>query len=192
MKTYMKAKFKFSSRAVAALLLVWSVFSAHLPAMAQTEVLDQLFADLQDPETDHAAVEDKIWREWGKSGSDAMDLLLERGRAAVNAGDLSKAIEHFSALIDHAPEFAEGWNARATAFFLADEYGLSVNDIQSTLSLNPRHFGALSGLGMIMEQIEENENALRAYQAALAVHPFRPNLIAAVKRLQEKTAGTEL
>ncbi len=192
MKTDMTTILQFPSRAVAAAAIILSLILIGVPVAAQTEALDALFVELRNPEADHAAVEQKIWIEWGKSGSDAMDLLLERGRAAMQAGDLDKAIEHFTALTDHAPEFAEGWNARATAFFLADEYGLSVNDIQTTLVLNPRHFGALAGLGMIYERLEENEKALTAYEAALAVHPFRPTLIESVKRLKEKTDGTEL
>ena len=110
----------------------------------------------------------------------------------MNAGDLPKAVEHFTALTDHAPEFAEGWNARATAFFMMHEYGLSVHDIEITLRLNPRHFGALSGLGMIYETLDLPKDALKAFRAALAVHPNRPDLLEAVKRLEDKAAGTLL
>ncbi len=181
------------SPAVAA-ILVFLVFAGFTqPAFAQTETLDNLFEELKSPmDGDWRAVENRIWKEWSRSGSDSMDLLLERGRLAMRNGDLPKAIEHFSALIDHAPKFAEGWNARATAFFLIDEFGMSVSDIEVTLSLNPRHFGALSGLGLIFEQTDRPESALKAYEAALAVHPHRPNVIEAVKRLREKTEGTSL
>lgn len=108
------------------------------------------------------------------------------------AGETAAAIEHFTALIDHAPEFAEGWNARATAYFVAGEFGPSVNDIARTLTLNPRHFGALSGLGMIFEQLEQPEKALEAYEAALAIHPRLQGVIEAVERLEAETAGTDL
>lgn len=108
------------------------------------------------------------------------------------AGETAAAIEHFTALIDHAPEFAEGWNARATAYFVAGEFGPSVNDIARTLTLNPRHFGALSGLGMIFEQLEQPEKALEAYEAALAIHPRLQGVIEAIKRLEAETAGTDL
>jgi len=162
-------------------------------AKAQTAALDELFAELQRPEAeDWPEIERRIWKEWEQSGSDAMDLLLERGQEAMRQGDPAKAVEHLTALVDHAPDFAAGWNARATAFFMLEEYGLSVADIQRTLALNPRHFGALAGLGMIYEAIDEPKAALRAYQAALAVHPHRPDVIDAIKRLTEETRGQSL
>ena len=179
--------------AVAAIALILALFAAARPAAAQTEELDQLFEELrQAGEDDWQAVENRIWQAWSHSGSDSMDLLLERGRAAMRAGELDKAIEHLSALIDHAPDFAEGWNARATAYFMKEEYGLSVADIERVLALNPRHFGALSGLGMIYERLDLDEAALRAYRAAIAVHPFRPDLKEAIKRLEARTGGTSL
>ena len=110
----------------------------------------------------------------------------------MERGDVIDAIGHFTALIDHAPEFAEGWNARATAFFIADRYGLSIADIRQTLALNPRHFGALSGLGMIMERIDKPDKALLAYRRALDIHPHRPNVILAIERLEMVVEGTEL
>lgn len=162
-------------------------------AVAQTEALDSLFAELKDADAQAAArIEREIWNEWSKSGSPAMDLLLQRGRDAMAEGDTAAAIEHFTALTDHAPDFAEGWNARATAYFQAGEWGPSVNDIAQTLTLNPRHFGALSGLGMIFEQLEQPEKALEAYEAALAIHPHLEGVIEAVERLEAETAGTDL
>lgn len=161
--------------------------------MAQTETLDSLFAELKESDAQAAGrIEREIWNEWSKSGSPAMDLLLQRGRDAMAAGDMGAAIEHFTALTDHAPDFAEGWNARATAYFQAGEWGPSVNDIAKTLTLNPRHFGALSGLGMIFEQLEQPEKALEAYKAALAIHPHLQGVIEAVERLEAETAGTDL
>ncbi|PLL11044.1 hypothetical protein C0V75_17260 [Tabrizicola sp. TH137] len=173
--------------ALAALLCLASM------AVAQTETLDSLFEELKGADAQAAArIEREIWNEWSKSGSPAMDLLLQRGRDAMAAGDTAAAIEHFTALTDHAPDFAEGWNARATAYFQAGDWGPSVNDIARTLTLNPRHFGALSGLGMIFEQLEQPEKALEAYQAALAIHPHLEGVIEAVERLEAETAGTDL
>ena len=161
--------------------------------MAQEDGLDSLFEELKGADERAAArIEREIWNEWSKSGSAAMDLLLQRGRDAMAAGETAAAIEHFTALTDHAPEFAEGWNARATAYFQAGELGPSVNDIAQTLTLNPRHFGALSGLGMIFEQLEQPEKALEAYRAALAIHPRLQGVIEAVERLEAETAGTDL
>jgi tetratricopeptide (TPR) repeat protein len=180
-----------------AILLFMAVFCAPAVLSAQSdanvEELDALFEQLLVPvDGNWEDVEKRIQKIWSASGSDAMDLLLERGRQAMEAGDYPKAIEHLTALTDHAPGFAEGWNARATAFFLMEEYGLSLADIQTTLVLNPRHFGAMSGLGMIMEQLDEPQYALKAFRAAGAVHPFRPDLQEAIERLEEKTEGTSL
>ena len=82
----------------------------------------------------------------------------------MEEGDTKLAVEHFSALIDHAPDFAEGYNARATAFFLRGQYGLSLNDIQETLARNPRHFGAIGGLALILEELGRPEDALAAWR----------------------------
>jgi tetratricopeptide (TPR) repeat protein len=162
-------------------------------ATAQTQVLDDLFAELLvADEATWEDVEKQIWSEWSKSGSKAMDHLLLRGRSEMDKGNVNKAIGHFSALIDHAPEFAEGWNARATAWFVADRYGLSISDIRQTLILEPRHFGALAGLGMIMERMDRPEAALKVYQEAEKIHPNRPDVKAALERLKDAVEGVEL
>jgi len=129
---------------------------------------------------------------WSISGSPAMDLLLERGRKAMAEGEIDAAIEHLTALTDHAPEFAEGWNARATAFYLAGQFGPSIADIARTLALNPAHFGALAGLGHIFRALEEPQRALDAYRAALAIHPNKPELREAVDRLEAALRGQDI
>ena len=162
-------------------------------ATAQTVVLDDLFAKLLTAdEATSARLEQDIWREWSKSGSPAMDLLLQRGRDAMAVGDNDAAIEHLTALIDHAPEFAEGWNARATAYFQAGELGPSISDIGHVLTLNPRHFGALAGLGMIFEQLENPKKALEVYRAALAIHPHLAGVLESIARLEAEAAGQAL
>lgn len=179
--------------AVAAFALIFSLTASVAGAADDAAELEDLFALLQDPlDGEWQELETRIETLWSRSGSDAMDLLLERGKAAMEAEDYPKAVEHFSALIDHAPGFAEGWNARATAFFLMNEYGLSIADIRQTLRLNPRHFGALAGLGLIYERLEQPDLALRAYLAAMAIHPRRPNLQQAVDRLTDQTEGQSL
>ncbi|NKB26145.1 MAG: tetratricopeptide repeat protein [Rhodobacteraceae bacterium] len=176
--------------AVAACLIF---FSSAAWADVESEVLDQLFADLKAADAASSEkIEAKIWEEWSKSGSSAMDLLLHRGRVAMSAGDNEAAIAHFSALIDHAPEFAEAYNARATAFYQADLYGPSLQDIRTTLAMNPRHFGALSGLALILEELGELEQALEAYRAIEAIHPNRENLQDAIERLEKAVGGVEL
>lgn len=121
-----------------------------------------------------------------------MDLLLQRGRSAMEGGQLDAAVEHFTALIDHAPEFAEGYNARATAYFQSGDLGPSVADIARTLELNPRHFGALSGLGMVYEIIGRPEMALQAFEAAQAVNPHLPEVNASIERLRSDLSGQDL
>lgn len=155
--------------------------------------LDELFALLRQPDLPNwQQVEEEIWVEWSQSGSPSIDLLLERGRRALVAQDLDTAIEHFSALIDHAPGFAEGYNARATAYFEADRLGLSLRDVEMTLALNPRHFGALTGLALILEQVGDPEDALAAYRMVNAIHPHRPDIKDAIERLETSLGGTAL
>ena len=175
--------------AVAAVLL-----TAGLAAAQATDAeLDPLFDALQDAEGEAAAqIEAKIWEEWSRSGSDSMDFLLERGRKALEEGDISRAINHFSALIDHAPDWAEGYNGRATAYFQAGRYGPSLADIRETLRRNPRHFGALGGLALILEELGETEGALEAYRAVAELYPNREGLTEAITRLERQVDGESI
>lgn len=155
--------------------------------------LESLYTKLADPNNDAwELTQSDILREWSKSGSAAMDLLLKRGQDAMEAGDLAAAIEHLTALTDHDPDFAEGWNARATAYFMAGEFGPSVADIAHTLKLNPHHFGALDGLAMILEETGKTDKALAAYRASLAIHPHQANIKQAIERLTRDAQGTDL
>lgn len=162
-------------------------------AGGQTAALDDLFDRLPDADAREAEnIEREIWIEWSKSGSASMDLLLERGRDAMAAGMPDVAVEHLTALIDHAPDFAEGWNARATAYFQTGDLGPSVSDIGHVLTLNPRHFGALAGLGMIFEQLDQPDKALEVYEAALAINPHLNAVKDSIERLEKTVAGQDL
>ena len=121
-----------------------------------------------------------------------MDLLLERGRRAMNAGQLDLAVEHFTALVDHAPDFAEGWNARATVLYQMGQFGPSMADIAQTLQLNPRHFGAMSGFAMILEDLGRPEQALEVHQAVKAIHPNAAGVSEAIDRLTADLQGSSL
>lgn len=179
-----------ANRVVAALLALGLGAGA---SSAGPEDLDALFARLKAPVLpEWQSVEQAIWAEWSKSGSPAMDLLLRRGREALSAGDLDAAIAHFTALTDHAPEFPEGWNARATAYFARGDYGPSLADIRMVLALEPRHFGALSGLGTILEEIGYPDKALSAWRAAQSIHPHSPGISEAIRRLERKVSGSNL
>ena len=162
-------------------------------AVAQEDPLDELFAALKTAEGDAAsAIEVKIIEEWSKSGSPAMDLLLDRGRDAMEEEEWELAIAHLSALVDHAPDFAEAWNTRATAYYQVGRLGQSLADIRQTLALNPRHFGALSGLGIIMEQFGREEAALEAWRAVEELSPNRRELDTTIDRLERQTLGQTL
>jgi tetratricopeptide (TPR) repeat protein len=162
-------------------------------AFGQTAKLDDLFERLKTADPQAAQrIEQEIWIEWSKSGSPSMDLLLERGRQAMAEGQLDVAVEHFTALIDHAPEFAEGWNARATALYQMGEIGPSMSDIAHTLMLNPRHFGALSGFAMILEDLGRPEHALEVQKAVQAIHPNAAGVSEAIKRLEASLEGSTL
>ncbi len=170
-------------------LVFGSSASAVQPGLGfgENDRLDELFAEMQSEAGEGAAsAEREAIRIFRQSGSAAMNLLLERGFTALEAEDYTMAVWHFSALIDHAPEFAEAYNARASAFFLMGKYGEAMADIETTLVLNPRHFGALGGMGVIQEQLDHPENALRAYKAALALNPHSTDYIDAVKRVEDE------
>jgi tetratricopeptide (TPR) repeat protein len=155
--------------------------------------LDALFVELAEPgRDDWERVENEIVRIWSKSGSPTMDLLLRRGNEALEAQDFEAALEHFSALTDHAPEFAEGWNGRATTFYLIDEYALAMADVERVLALEPRHFGALSGLAFMLEEMDEPELALEALHMVQALNPNRPNINDAVRRLEQMNGEADL
>jgi len=163
------------------------------PATADDADLDALIAQLADPATENATrLERQITGEWSKSGSRAMDLLLHRGRDALRDEKFREAVEHFTALTDHAPDFAEGWNGRAQAFSHMDEFGLAIADIGRVLSLNPDHFEALGGLGLILEALEEHEHALEAYQRAAELNPHRDEYSEGIERLGALAGGRDI
>jgi len=129
---------------------------------------------------------------WGKSGSASMDLLLKRGRDALEVDDSRAAIEHLTALTDHAPNFAEGWHARAKAFFGAGLYGPAMADLEHALQLNPNNYNAILGLGAILETFEDPEHAYQAYLRAQAIHPHHEELVKALERLKPQIEGKAL
>ena len=129
---------------------------------------------------------------WDKSGSAAMDLLLRRGRDAMKVDDTRAAIEHLTALTDHAPEFAEGWHARASAYFDAGLYGPALADLERALALNPNNYKAIYGLGAILETFGDQARAYEAYQKAQAINPYYQEVTEALERLGPHVQGEAL
>lgn len=161
--------------------------------LTRGERLDKLFLALaEEPPQEAGLIQRRIAELWSESGSDSLDLLLSRGREALDAEEHLKAIDHLTALVELEPDFAEGWNARATAYYLNREYWMAVADIHRTLMLEPRHFGALSGLGVILERIGEDAGALVAYREALTLNPHLENARKAVERLEPKVDGRDI
>lgn len=111
------------------------------------------------------------WQVWSRSGDAETDRLLASGSRQMGAGQHKRAIETFGRVIRRQPAFAEGWNKRATAYFLAGDYRKSLADCDEVLRLNPQHFGALSGYGQIYIRLEEYEKALDYFRRALEVNP---------------------
>ncbi len=162
-------------------------------ALAQENDLDDLFENLKTVGPEAAqAIEERIWAEWSKSGSPTLDLLLERGQEALANENPGRAIEHMTALIDHAPEFAEAYNIRATAYFQQGLYGPSLEDIRTALALNPRHFAAMSGLGLILEELGYPEDALAAWREVVEIHPHQQGAKDSIERLEREVEGTAL
>ena len=144
---------------------------------------DRLLQSEEPPEI--FAAERRIWQIWHESGSDTIDLLMGQGIGMMSRGDHNGALVKFDTIIELAPDFAEGWNKRATIYFLIGDYPASVNDIVKTLELEPRHFGALAGLGLIYDAIDKPEGALKAYRRALAIHPHLSHARERIKVLKK-------
>jgi tetratricopeptide (TPR) repeat protein len=179
---------------VAALILgVWFSTPARAQSLADSERLDLLFEQLQQAEPDDAdRIEGQIINEWGKSGSAAMDLLFRRGEDAMEAGTPDVAVEHFTALVDHAPNFAEGYNGRASAYYQMGLYGPAIDDLRQVLVLEPRHFGAMTGVAVVLEEIGRLEDALEVWQRVAALVPSDPEVAAMIDRLEIQLQGETL
>ena len=164
-----------------------------LPACAQETTLDELYQELQDAdEGSYARIERQIIAQWEKSGSPAMDLLLRRGQDALEEGEFQAAAEHFSALVDHDPQFSEGYYGRATSYYRLGLMGPALEDIQATLRLNPRHFEAMRGLATIMQELERPADALELYRLILTMNPHSTEALMSVDVLEMQLEGQAL
>jgi tetratricopeptide (TPR) repeat protein len=175
----------------------WATPPSELPRPERGERtlnLDTLFDALKiAPDTESAkAIEDRIWALWMVSGSDTCNLLMGRAKAATDDKDFDLAVKLLDAVIELKPNYAEAWNRRATIHYLQKDYGHALADIREVLAREPRHFGALSGLGLILQDIGDDKHALEAYRRALAIDPHLENIGDAVKTLREKVEGRNI
>jgi len=149
--------------------------------------MPRLVQALRDP--DHAVrvgAEQALWEIWSRSGNQHISRLLERGVHALTQGRWDDAIADFTAIIARDPDFAEGWNKRATAYFLKREFQKSLADCDEVIKRNPYHFGALSGYGMIYLELDQPARALEYFERALAVNPNMDGVRNAVDTLREQ------
>jgi tetratricopeptide (TPR) repeat protein len=156
--------------------------------------LDFLFGALKAaPDEDSAKhVEARIWALWSQTSSDTTALLMQRSKVAMEAKHLDVALKLLDAVIKLHPDYIEGWNRRATLYYMQNDYRHSLEDIEQVLVREPRHFGALAGLGMIMQELGDDRRALDAFRKALANNPHNEHSPDLVKTLTEKVEGRDI
>jgi tetratricopeptide (TPR) repeat protein len=160
----------------------------------KTRGLDFLFGALKAAPDEASAkhVEARIWAIWLQTPSDTTALLMTRAKAAIDAQNIDVAIKLLDAVVKLNPNYIEGWNRRATLYYLKNDYARSIQDIEQVLAREPRHFGALAGLGMIMQDLGDEKRALDAFRKALAVNPHLEKVPELVKTLTEKVEGRDI
>ncbi|UWU91859.1 tetratricopeptide repeat protein [Bradyrhizobium sp. CB1015] len=165
-----------------------------LPKVDRGKNLDFLFGALKAAPDEASAkhVEARIWAIWLQTPSDTAALLMSRAKTAVDAKKIDVAIKLLDSVIKLRPDYIEAWNRRATLYYMQNDYGRSLADIQQVLIREPRHFGALAGLGMIMQEVGDERRALEAYRKALAVNPHLEKIPDQVKALTEKIEGRDI
>ncbi len=186
-----------------ALALVWlpcaaSADEASAPAQNENRShaaqLDRLFDQLKQakdaPEAE--AIGGQIERIWQRSGSDTADLLLKRAAAALVAGEQDVAYDLLDSILALQPDWAEGWNRRATLDFMRKDFDAAVRDIAAVLEREPRHYGAWSGLGVIYLQLDNKKKALAAFKRALEINPQMQSAKEAVEKLTKDIDGNAI
>ena len=160
----------------------------------RTRGLDFLFGALKAAPDEASAkhVEARIWAQWLQTPSDTAALLMVRAKTAMDAQKTDVALKLLDAVVKLRPDYVEGWNRRATLYYLKNDYARSLEDIRQVLIREPRHFGALAGLGMIMQERGDEKRALDAYRKALAINPHLDKIPEQVKSLTEKVEGRDI
>jgi tetratricopeptide (TPR) repeat protein len=163
-----------------------------LGTMADAPVLIAALRDADD--VVRALAEHSVWQVWSRSGNPQVDALFQIGVEQMQRGAGAAAIETFGQIISRKPDFAEGWNKRATVYFLMGEYAKSLKDCDEVIKRNPSHFGALAGYGQIYLRLNQPERALDYFQRALTVNPNLAGVEATIEALKqelnEKRKGT--
>ena len=156
--------------------------------------LDRLFEALKVAPDDESAkyIENRIWAIWFASGSDTANLLMSRVKMAMEAKNTDLALKLLDAIIDIKPDFLEAWNRRATLYYSKKDLGRALEDIREVLAREPRHFGALSGLGIILQELGDDKRALEAFRRALAIHPHIERIPDLAKKLADKVEGRDI
>lgn len=169
------------------LALSSSAFSAG-DNLKRDDQLDKLFGDLHQAKTsrDPDKIIADIWQIWGSNDSPTAELLIRQGTAAMNAHEFDAAEKTFIQLIESYPNYAEGWNKRATLYFIMGRYDASLTDIQHVLDLEPRHFGALAGKAAILRAQGHTREALGVLRETLAINPHMASVQQSIKELEKE------
>jgi tetratricopeptide (TPR) repeat protein len=159
-----------------------------------TRNLDLLFKALKAAPSDEIAkaIEHRIWAVWAISRSDTTNLLMTRVRTAFEKHDVDLALKLLDAVVKINPDYVDAWNRRATIYFTKKDYGRALADLREVLKREPRHFGALSGLGLILQDIGDDKQALDIYRRVLAIYPRMERVPEIVRKLQDKVEGRDI
>ncbi|PYM56656.1 MAG: hypothetical protein DMD79_21310 [Candidatus Rokuibacteriota bacterium] len=159
--------------------------AAQLGEVGDARAVDGLAHALHDPDTGvRQAASDALWAVWSRSGDPAVDALFQQGVELMSARRFAEAVDVFSEVIRRAPGFAEGWNKRATVYYLMGVLDRSLADCEEVIRLNPIHFGALSGFGLIYLQKDDPARAAEYFERALAVNPGLDQVRAALEEIR--------
>jgi len=161
------------------------------PELTHSQKLDELFSELKRERNEKAAqrLSSRIWQEWNNSGSSSVDLMMGWAKSAMDEKKFDVALDFLDQVVTLDPKYPEGWNRRATLHFMMQNFGKSMADIEQTLELEPRHFGALAGMAQIMQTGQRKELALQAYQRILDIYPMDRNAQNQVSTISEELAG---
>lgn len=160
-------------------------------AVERAKLLDNLYALLATAEDEQAAEQtvQAIYRVWRTSGSDTVNLLLERAVKAAQEKKNELALKLLDTIVELAPDYAEGWNQRAQLFYLENDYQRALGDLRRVLALDPNHFRALEALGHILRELGEKRGALQAYRKLIEVNPFTSGARQTLEELEREVTG---